>query len=118
MQDWPLEVTDPSRLDEFIELLARAETDDDRFALMELVLYCLDEAAPEKQRDAWPAIETMLVRQPVLYGALIIYWSLGDENDDGIWKMDELGIDEGFPITPLMRSVLVRVAGELGLRLV
>jgi hypothetical protein len=117
MQDWPLEVADPSRLDEFVDLLKRAESDDDRFALMELVLYSLDEADPAKQRDSWPVVQTMLEREPLLYAREIIYWSLGDESDEGTWKMDDLGEDEGFPITPLMRPVLVRVAGEIGLRL-
>lgn len=125
MQDWPLEVADPSRLDEFIDLLKGAESDDDRFALMELVLYSLDEADPAKQRVAWPVIETMLEREPGLYAREIIYWSLGDETywslgdeiDDGILKLNDLGEDEGFSITPLMRLVLVRVSGDIGLRL-
>ncbi|MGE0403382.1 MAG: hypothetical protein AB7T06_42130 [Kofleriaceae bacterium] len=116
MQDWPLEVADPSRLDEFIDLLKNAESDDDRFALMELVLYSLDVADPAKQRDTWPLIETMLEREPGLYAREILYWSLGDENDDGIWELDDLGENEGFSITPLMRSVLVRVSDTIGLR--
>lgn len=117
MQDWPLEVADASRLDEFIDLLKRAESDDDRFALMEQVLYSFDEADPAKQLEAWRAIEAMLERDPILYAREIIYWSLGDETDDGTWRMDDLGEDEGFSITPLMRPVLVRVAGDIGLRL-
>jgi hypothetical protein len=118
MQDWPLEVADSSRLDEFLDLLKRAASDDDRFALMELVLYSLDEADPAKQRGAWGVIEAMLEREPMLYARAIIYWSAGDETDDGTWKMDDLGEDDGFSITPLMRTVLVRVSGEIGLRLV
>lgn len=117
MQDWPLEVADSSRLDEFIDLLTRAESDDDRFALMELVLYSFDEAEPAKQREVWRAIEAMLERDPILYAREIIYWSLGEETDDGTWKMDDLGEEEGFSITPLMRPVLVRVAHDVGLRL-
>jgi hypothetical protein len=116
MQDWPLEVSDPSRLHEFIDLLNSAEGDDDRFALMELVLYSLDEADPAKQREAWPVIERMLEREPGLYAREIIYWSLGDEADDGIWKLDDLGENEGYSITPLMRPVLVRVSDAIGLR--
>lgn len=116
MQDWPLEVADSSRLDEFIDLLKRAESDDDRFALMELVLYSLDEANPAKQREAWRTIETMLEQAPGLYACEILYWSLGDETA-GAWKMDDLAENEGFSITPLMRAVLTRVAGDIGLRL-
>ncbi len=117
MQDWPLEACDASRLDEFIDLLNRAECDDDRFALMELVLYSLDEAPPANQREAWPLIEPMLERNPLLFARELIYWSLGDEGDDGTWQMDDLGADESFTITPLMRPVLVRVAAEIGLQL-
>jgi hypothetical protein len=117
MQDWPLEVSDPSRLHEFIDLLKGAESDDDRFALMELVLYSLDKADPAKQREAWLVVEPMLEQEPGLYAREIIYWALGDETDDGIGKLDDLGEDEGFSITPLMRPVLVRVSGDIGLRL-
>ena len=117
MQDWPLEVADPSRLDEFLDLLKGAESEDDRVALMELVLYSLDEADPAKQREAWRVIGTMLERESGLYAREIIYWSLGDETDDGTWRMDDLGEDEGFSITPLMRPVLIRVASHIGLRL-
>lgn len=117
MQDWPLEVADSSRLDEFIDLLSGADTDDDRFALMELVLYSLDEADPDKQRGLWPVIEALLEREPILYAHEIIYWSLGDEGDDGKWTMDDLAEDEGFSITPLMRPVLARVSGVIGLRI-
>lgn len=116
MQDWPLEVADPSRLDEFIDLLKDAEGDDDRFALMELVLYSLDVADPAKQREAWRPIETMLEREPGLYAREIIYWSLGDETDDGTWKLDDLDENEGYSITPLMRPLLVRVSDVIGLR--
>ena len=56
------------------------------FALMELVLYSLDDATPAKQRETWPVIEVMLEQAPVLYARDIIYWSLGDERDDGSWK--------------------------------
>lgn len=36
---------------------------------------------------------------------------------DGKWTMDDLAEDEGFSITPLMRPVLARVSGVLGLRI-
>ena len=78
MQDWPLEVADSSRLDEFIDLLKRAESDDDRFALMELVLYSLDDADPAKKRDAWPTIETMLERGTGADRQLKVFEETGD----------------------------------------
>lgn len=117
MQDWPLEVADASRLDEFIALLEKAENDDDRFALMELVLYSVDDATPTKREKVWPVIEALLEEAPMLYARELIYWSCGDEADDGTWKLDDLDEVGGFKITPLMRTSLVRVASTIGLRI-
>jgi len=115
MQDWPLEVADRDRLPEFVEFLSRADDDTDRFALMSLVLRSLDEASEEQQRATWPTVMAILEHNPTLFAHEIMYWSCGEERDDGCWQLTE-DIDEQFSITPVMRQVLRRVAGELGLR--
>ena len=117
MQDWPLEASDPARVFEFVELLAAAESDEDRFALMQLVLYSVDLADPAIRQSAWPMISAQLERSPALHAQEIIYWSLGDETDDGVWVMEELSEHGGFAVTYLMRDVLIRVAADIGLRL-
>ena len=120
MQDWPREVADATRVFEFIELLGRAESDDDRFALMKLVLYSVDLADRAILHSAWPTISALLGRAPALYAHDILYWSIGDETDDGVWVMADLSANAefgGFAITYLMRDVLIRVATQICLRL-
>jgi hypothetical protein len=116
MQDWPLEVADRDRLSEFVEFLSRADADDDRFALMSLVLCSLDEANEEQQRTTWPTVMAILEHNPTLFAYEIMYWSCGEERDDGCLQLTE-AIEEQFSITPFLRQVLRRVAGEIGLRL-
>jgi hypothetical protein len=116
MQDWPLEVADRDRLPEFVAFLSRADDDDDRFALMSLVLHSLDEASKEQQRTTWPTVMAILEQNPTLFANEILYWSCGEERDDGCWQLTE-DIEEQFSITPVVRQVLLRVIGELGLRL-
>ncbi len=121
MQDWPLEVADPSRLEEFIDLLLTSDTADNRtgsglaFELARLVIYSLDAAEPHLRERNWPVVRAVLVGRPRRYAHHIFYWSLGAERPDGVWVPDpEWGTDDGtFAIAPLMRSVLVEVAGEL-----
>jgi hypothetical protein len=116
LQDWPLEVADPDRLPEFLGFLSRADDDDDRFALMALVLYSLDEVRAEQQRTMWPAVKAILEKNPRLFADQILYWSCGEELDDGCWQLTE-DFEHQFSITPVIRQVLARVAGDLGLRL-
>lgn len=116
MQDWPLEVADRDRLPEFVVFLSRADDNDDRFALMSLVLHSLDNASEEQQRTTWPTVMAILEQNPRLFANEIVYWSCGEELDDGCWQLTE-DIEEQFSITPFIRQVLLRVAGDLGLRL-
>jgi hypothetical protein len=83
---------------------------------MALVLHSLDEASEEQQRTMWPAVKAILEQKPGLFANQIIYWSCGAELDDGCWQLTE-DIEQQFSITPVIRQVLARVAGNLGLRL-
>jgi hypothetical protein len=113
MQDWPLEVADHARVAEFIELLREASDPDDRHALMELVLFSLDEAETDFQSESWPAVSELLEREPLLHANTIIYWSAGELSDDGVWRL--LRDHEGWwSLTPRMRSVLHHVRDAIG----
>jgi hypothetical protein len=113
MQDWPLEVADPARVLEFIALLRETTDPDDRHALMELVLFSLDEASADAQADAWPAVSTFLEKDALLHADSIIYWSVGEFGDDGVWRF-ESDEESWFSLTPRMRLVLLRVRGAIG----
>jgi len=126
-QDWPYEVPDASRVDEFIDLYEATVDDDERFALMELILYSLDESPeevvlrwprvmPQAGRARWPQVEELLVAAGPLHAHQIIYWSCVEAGPDGVWRGNEawVGSPEMFGITPLARRALTRLRGELG----
>lgn len=105
MQDWPIEVTDADRLDEFICFLETEQmNDDERFILMELVVSSADDAACMGKLDdmTWSRISAQLQQDILLYSNIIRYWSL----IDGDWF-------DGFEITPRMREIWERVKGRI-----
>lgn len=113
MQDWPLEVADGGRLDEFLGLLERREEPDVRFALMDLILCSLDEAPLPEQARVWPRVATILATDPTSFAHHIVYWSCCEEKEPGVWVLDEEP-DRQFSITPLMRAVLHAVRHRIG----
>jgi hypothetical protein len=111
MQDWPLEVSDPSRLKEFVDGYQTMELNEvEKFALMELILFSLEES---DQLDEWlygwhsvgdnetllRQIERLLCRDFLLHLHTVNYWRCADE--------PETDPDTGsiFQITPMMRRI-------------
>ena len=119
MQDWPLEVADAARLEEFLELLEAAEDDQSRSALMSLVLYSIDAASDDERARFWPRVAVLLERTPSLFADEIIYWSCMDTPDDEPDNQRPVLAEsehEGFEITASMRELLGRVAVRLGVQ--
>ncbi|RLB49193.1 MAG: hypothetical protein DRJ42_21565 [Deltaproteobacteria bacterium] len=111
MQDWPLLVADPARVEEFIELYEASTEDEERFALMELVLCSLDEM-PDAGKSLWPRVEELLVIAGPLHAYPVIEWSCVEEETDGSWTLE--GEDDGlFAVTPLARRALLRLREEI-----
>ncbi len=91
MQDWPLEVSDARRIDEFLAYYDAATDDDVRFDTMALLLYCFDERAREAREprlEAW--FDHTLRRDFALHGQLVRYWSWLDRpvlDDENSWAI-------------------------------
>jgi hypothetical protein len=106
MEDWSILVADHSRLDDFLSAYDRADLDeDDRFALMEVIVASLDEG---EQSDvdigyAWRRTETFLRRDWRLHASTLSYWACGDDPDP----------DHQFAITPRVRGVWREALAEL-----
>lgn len=82
MQDWPLEIANPSRLDEFVKAYDEDWLDDDdRFAIVQLITASFDEARSEVMEAIWPAIREILERHTNLHRHTIYYWSCWDAED-------------------------------------
>ncbi len=113
MQDWPLEVVDPERTAEFLDLLDASQYLEEAFSLVELLLGCLDEL-PEDQRNAlWPRLANHVLAHPAQFAYPLIYWSCLAEGEDGHWSPLQ-DPDEQFPTTPLARAVLKQIAPQIG----
>ena len=104
MQDWPLDVSDGSRLAEFGDAYeAGMPTEAAQAALMELLLYSLEEVFPYAsygpptplvQKEA-ARIAVWLDQDFVRYFGIINYWRCGTDPDP----------EHGLSITPLIRRV-------------
>lgn len=98
MQDWEIECADPQRIDEFLHCYrATAQTDDERFTLMALMLGSFEEYHDSKppSQDTWISLKEILCSEYELHRDHIDYYSCLGSDDT----------DEWFPITRLMRSL-------------
>ena len=114
MQDWPIEVADPRRVEEFLHVYeSEALNSEEKRALMMLVLCSFDEC-DECSEQTWAAIRGILVAEARLHAGLIIYWSCVVEGEDDSWCFE---LDEHvFCLTPRMRPVLRQVMEEIDFR--
>lgn len=98
MEDWPWEVADAGRLDEFIEAYRDPNlSDDERFTLMEIMLQSFENLGARLSTDPrWPRILYILDQHIDLHAHSVWYWS-DLENDDH---------DEQWRVTPFLRRVL------------
>ncbi|WP_328400993.1 hypothetical protein [Nocardia sp. NBC_00403] len=101
MQDWPIEVSDPARLDEFVDLLLANKADWElSFWLLDLVLESAEDDLPERTEplvDAlvavWEATEAPGIAQR------LEYWACLDASDP----------DEMFFVSLLVREARRRI---------
>jgi hypothetical protein len=100
MQDWPLEVADSERIPEFLAAYHSGLLgDDEKFVLMELLMYSLEYCEPESAyEEAWSEIKAVLLKEPDLHWPTVVYWSRVDGDPD-----------EHFRPTLAMRDVLAAI---------
>lgn len=112
MQDWPVEVADARRVEEFLRLYQTEALDsEEKRALMALIVCSYDEC-DKGDEQSWSEIREILIAEAKLHAGLIVYWSCVAEAENGSWYFEP---DEHcFYITPRMRSVLRQVLGEIG----
>jgi hypothetical protein len=98
MQDWPWQVADAQRLDEFLAAYEYGGlNDDERFTLMEMILQSFEDLAASTGFDArWDRALDTIDRNIDLHASSVWYWSALDNDDPGaLWL-----------ITPYLRSLL------------
>ncbi|TXD39645.1 hypothetical protein FRC96_06885 [Lujinxingia vulgaris] len=106
MQDWPIEVSDADRVDEFLHALIAAQDREERICLLELVLASLDEwiAVRQPVEDSTPgdtvqrvisSVSSTLVEFPDIANYWANYWQ-----------------DHDLPITQHIRKLLADFSFE------
>jgi hypothetical protein len=86
-QDWDIELADPARIREFIQLSSKTDLDDEKqFALMALILASLEDLSYQGDipSDVWKDIADLLQAHPKLYSDLLDQWAAKDGDDFGI----------------------------------
>lgn len=103
-QDWDLIVSDPSKLDIFLNVYqTELKDDDDKFTLMGLIIASFDDCLEETNTDfekKWKVCRTILEKECFLHYSSIMYWSFLEGKDE----------ESIFSLTPYMREVLKNVA--------
>ena len=97
-QDWEIEVADGRRLLEFVDAYSALSLDDDeRFALMALIVASADDALEFHRLDGqlWNRVHDLLVADSPIHAHTIHYWCCPNA----------AGEDECFTLSPRMRDV-------------
>ena len=95
MQDWPLEISDENKITETIKEYRLSGDDDEKFVLMEGLLYALDEVTDKSEFAKFSLqIQDLLEDNFLVHEFTIYYWTLyGNDSTDQ------------FAITPMCRDV-------------
>ena len=104
MQDWELEVTDPSRFEEFSAAFSLPElSPGERYGLAEILIHCVDVTEDEAEFAARLAIvERYLLEDLILHRSTLEYWA----------RLSKPDLAHCFRVTPVMRRLLHRLAEE------
>ena len=106
-QDFDIEAADAARVGEFLDAYeGQPLNEDERFALMELIVASYDESVSAGGSDdgRWQRIRGHLLGRFDLHGYTVQYWSSPDDEDAE-------AADNGFAITGRMREVMTVVYG-------
>ena len=108
-QDWEIELADPGRVGEFLEVYETARLDnDERFTLMELIVASysdlLEFGGGDRDARHWPRLRDHLLRRFELHGYTVLYWALADTDEP----------ENFYAFTPRAREVMAAVFGPRG----
>src|SRR5262245_56316222 len=84
MRDWEWDVADPSRFEKFLDAYSSGGlTDDERFALMEVLIQCVEEMGLPAVGSSpqWQAVASRLLAHPELHASSVRYWSCLNGHD-------------------------------------
>lgn len=90
MQDWAWEVADSSRLNEFLAAYDDPGLDDDqRFALMEVILQSFEDLAGDPTSDRrWAGAVRRVAERIAVHASSVWYWSgIGHGSRPGQWRI-------------------------------
>jgi hypothetical protein len=92
MQDWEWEVADPARFEEFLEAYKPELPVDQRIALMEILIQCVeDSASGAGLLTSWQMLAPLLAKNSELHAHTIAYWScLEAEHPEEMWRVSML----------------------------
>ena len=89
MQDWPYEVSDPNRTEEFFDALEHFKTDEDtQYTLMDLILQSLEESQIElSDSKLVNSLRRYLKRNYAIHAYQIWYWATFDTELTDAWRI-------------------------------
>jgi hypothetical protein len=98
MQDWQWEVSDATRLDEFLQAYESCDlNDDERFVLMEIILQSFEDRGKALAIDPrWYRVLELIDRKIDLHAHSVWYWSAMETED----------VNDQWVVSPYLRRIL------------
>lgn len=100
MQDWPFEVADPIRIDEFMTAFEQFEDEPDiRYTLMDVLIQSFEELGDDLGRnDKWRTLLTWIQLDYKTHAHQVWYWSAFQEN----------ALRDAWRVSPFFREIWER----------
>ena len=92
MQDWEIQVADPSRIDDFLAVYeSESLSEDCRFSLMQILLQCFEDLPHRPESDPrWPRLIRCLRMDSGIHDSTIEYWTgIESEKLGDAWRVSK-----------------------------
>jgi hypothetical protein len=95
MQDWPYEIADPNKIENYFRHYDEQTDEDKKFSLMEMLIQALTDIENENEfNENWILLKERIISNFKIHEYTIFYWSCFGKNLSDCWE-----------ITPKMREL-------------
>lgn len=95
MQDWEVEVADPSDLPRYLDLFQEVDEEDVRFTLADLIIQAFESSDIDLSAcQAWAGFLSRLAENTGTHGWQLWYWASWDVGPEDAWR-----------VSPFMRAL-------------
>lgn len=88
MQDWPYEIAESKKIENYFQHYEEQVDDDKKFSLMEMLIQALTDIEDQNEFDKnWSCLRLKIIEDFDIHEYTIFYWSCFEEKLSDCWKV-------------------------------